>query len=127
MELLGFLQPSELPAVFERSGCLVTPSRFEPWGVVIHEAAAAGLAVICSAACGASTRLVLDGYNGAVVPAGDQLRMAEAMTWISSGVPDRSLIGERSAALATQFTPARWASYLLERIETMRPRFGLAP
>ena len=127
VELLGFLQPSELPAVFERSGCLVTPSRFEPWGVVIHEATTAGLAVICSAACGASTRLVLDGYNGAVVPAGDPQRLAEAMTWISSGAADRSVIGDRSAALGAQFTPARWASYLLEKIETMRRRFGLAP
>lgn len=125
VELPGFLQPSELPAVFERSACLVTPSRFEPWGVVIHEATTAGLAVICSTACGASTRLVLDGYNGAVVPAGDQQRLAETMNWMSSAGLDRSEIGERSAQLAAQFTPARWASYLLERIVTMRRRFAL--
>ncbi len=46
--LRGFVQPRDLPNVFTQSGCLVLPSLFEPWGVVLHEAAAAGLAVICT-------------------------------------------------------------------------------
>ena len=127
VELLGFLQPPELPALFARAGCLVTPSRFEPWGVVIHEATSAGLPVICSTACGASTRLVLDGYNGAVVPAGSPARLAEAMIRISAATTDPSVISGRSAELAAQFTPDRWATYLLERLAALRPRFGLVP
>jgi glycosyltransferase involved in cell wall biosynthesis len=125
VEMLGFVQPSEMPAVFSRAGCLVTPSRFEPWGVVIHEATSAGLPVICSTACGASTRLVLDGYNGAVVPVGDADRLAEAMTHVASA-PDLALMGRRSSQLAGQFTPQRWASYLLDRAAALRPRYGLA-
>lgn len=124
-ELLGFVQPSDIPVVFSRAGCLVTPSRFEPWGVVIHEAASAGLPVICSSACGASTRLVLDGYNGVVVPAGNADRLAEALARVASG-PDRGLMGRRSSQLATQFTPQRWASYLLDRVAALRPRYGVA-
>lgn len=125
VEMLGFVQPSEIPAVFSRAGCLVTPSRFEPWGVVIHEAASAGLPVICSTACGASTRLVLDGYNGAVVPAGKADRLAEAMASVASG-RDLGLMGRRSSDLAAQFTPQRWASYLMDRVAALRPRYGLA-
>lgn len=128
VEMLGFVQPSELPAVFARAGCLVTPSRFEPWGVVIHEAASAGLPVVCSTACGASTRLVLDGYNGAVVPAGSHERLAEAMTWVAeASAADRAAMGRRSAELAAQFTPQRWASYLVDRVTVLRPRYGLTP
>ena len=67
VDMLGFVQPDEMPSVFARAGCLVLPSRHEPWAVVIHEAASAGLPVVCTRACGASTRLVLDGLNGAVV------------------------------------------------------------
>lgn len=125
VEMLGFVQPSAIPGVFARAGCLVTPSRFEPWGVVIHEAASAGLPVICSSACGASTRLVLDGYNGAVVPAGDAGRLAEAMARVAAGA-DRAEMGRRSAQLAAQFTPQRWAGYLLDRTAALRPRYGLA-
>lgn len=125
VEMLGFVQPEELPHVLARSACLVTPSRFEPWGVVLHEATAAGLGVICSSACGASTRLVLDGYNGAVVPVGDATRLAEAMTRISSPTTDLAAIGRRSGELASQFTPQRWATYLLERIAPLRRQVGI--
>ena len=51
----GFLQPRELPAWLAEIGCLVVPSRFEPWGVVIAEAAASGMPIIATDACGAGT------------------------------------------------------------------------
>jgi len=127
VDALGFVQPEEIPAVFARSGCLVLPSRFEPWGVVIHEAASAGLAVVCSTACGASTRLVLDGYNGAVVGVGDPAALAAAMSWVAAAGTDGAALSRRSTELARQFTPARWAEYLLERIPAQRRRLGLDP
>ncbi|HEX6568379.1 MAG TPA: glycosyltransferase, partial [Acidimicrobiales bacterium] len=71
VEMLGFVQPDDLPGLLGRSGCLVLPSRFEPWGVVVHEAVTAGLPVVCTWVCGAASRLVLDGYNGAVVSPDD--------------------------------------------------------
>ncbi|HUR23441.1 MAG TPA: glycosyltransferase family 4 protein [Acidimicrobiales bacterium] len=125
VEMLGFVQPAELPAVFARSGCLVAPSTFEPWGVVIHEAVSAGLAVVCSTACGASTRLVLDGYNGEVVPPGRPARLAEAMARVASATTDRAAISRRSGELSAQFTPQRWAQYLCQRLPALRERFGL--
>ena len=117
VELRGFVQPHDLPDAFRDARCLVLPSLFEPWGVVVHEAAAAGLAVVCSTACGASTRLVLDGYNGEVVRPGDATHMASAMARIAAS-DDRTLAayGRRSSELARQFTPRRWARYLAGRI-----------
>ena len=47
-ELLGFVMPKDLPGVLQDAGCLLLPSRFETWGVVVHEAIASGLAVICT-------------------------------------------------------------------------------
>lgn len=117
VELRGFVQPDGLPAVLGDARCLVLPSLFEPWGVVVHEAAAAGLAVVCSTACGASTRLVLDGYNGEVVRPGDVAHMAAAMGRIAgAGEATLAAYGRRSSELARQFTPERWARYLVERI-----------
>jgi glycosyltransferase involved in cell wall biosynthesis len=125
VELLGFVQPDGLPEVFARSGCLVLPSRFEPWGVVIHEATAAGMTVVCTSACGASTRLVLDGYNGAVVPPDDPMALADGLSRMSAPHADRGAMSRRSAALASQFTPQRWAAYLIERTTDLRHRLGL--
>ena len=126
VELRGFVQPDDLPDVFARARCLVLPSTFEPWGVVIHEAAAAGLAVVCSTTCGASTRLVLDGYNGEVVRPGDTAHLAGAMARIAVVDPaSLAAMGERSAELARQLTPGRWARYLTDRIPDLCRTVGI--
>jgi glycosyltransferase involved in cell wall biosynthesis len=124
VEMRGFVQPSDMPEIYAGTGCLVLPSRFEPWGVAIHEAAAAGLAVVASRACGASTRLVLDGYNGAVIPPSDPGALARALALVA-GAPDLDLLGSRSRELARQFTPDRWASYFLRRTGELRRLVGL--
>ena len=112
-ELLGFVMPKDLPGVLEDAGCLLLPSRFEPWGVVVHEAIASGLAVICTNACGSASRLVNDGYNGRVIAPDKVDEMVEAMLWISNADPEkRVLISQRSAELAKQYTPQRMAENL---------------
>jgi len=128
VERLGFVQPDGLPDVLARAACLVLPSRFEPWGVVVHEAAAAGLAVVCSRVCGASTRLVLDGYNGAVVAADDPTGLAAGLARIHRLDDDeRRAMGAASESLARQLTPQRWARNLLARIVDLRAEVGLPP
>jgi len=125
VELLGFVQPGEIGSVYARAGCLVMPSRFEPWGVAIHEATSAGLPVICTSACGASSRLVLDGFNGALVSAGEAAALAAALARIADPATDRATLGRHSTELALQFTPQRWAGYLTERVTWLRRHLGL--
>lgn len=128
VELLGFVQPADMVGVFARAGCLVLPSRLEPWAVVVHEAVSAGLPVVCTRACGASTRLVLDGYNGAVVSAGSVAGLAGALGRISRAAPAvRGAMGAASLSLSLQYTPARWAQLLLSRIPDLREQVGLGP
>lgn len=121
VKLLGFVSPEELPAVMANAGCLVLPSRFEPWGVVIQEAGASGQAVICTSRCGAASRLVLDGYNGRVVAPDRPEELAQAMLWIAGLDADRrATISRRSVELAQQYTPQRWAEHLVERATELR-------
>jgi glycosyltransferase involved in cell wall biosynthesis len=128
VERVGFVQPSELPDLFERTGCLVLPSRFEPWGVVVHEATAAGLPVVCTRVCGASTRLVLDGYNGAVVTPDDPDALAAGLRRVHEAPADqRRQMGAASRSLAQQYTPRRWAANLLGRAPALRAACGMTP
>ena len=128
VEMLGFVQPAELPAVMARAGCLVLPSRFEPWAVVLHEAAAAGLPIVCTSACGASTRFVWDGYNGVVVSPDDVPALASGLARISgASSDDRRCMGAASSSLAAQLTSTRWATYVLERVSGLRRELGLEP
>ena len=121
VEMLGFVQPEQLPAVFARTGCLVLPSRLEPWAVVVHEAVSAGLAVVCTRACGAATRLVLDGYNGAVVSPGSVDGLAAALARISSTPSEgRRAMAVASTSLSAQFTPARWSQTVRSAITRLQ-------
>jgi glycosyltransferase involved in cell wall biosynthesis len=124
VQLLGFVSPTDLPAVMADSGCLILPSRFEPWGVVVQEAAASGQAVICTSVCGAASRLVLDGYNGRVVAPDRPEHLAEAMRWVASADPaHRAVMSQRSVELAKQYTPQRWAEHLVDRCGELLPDY----
>jgi glycosyltransferase involved in cell wall biosynthesis len=115
----GFVQPEQLPELFKGASCLVLPSVFEPWGIVIHEAVCSGLPVICSSECGASVHLVQDGLNGIILPPCDVDSLAAAFHRFSGFSWERRLqMAEASGSLAGQFTPARWARTVLERVST---------
>ena len=60
----GFVQPAALGAELGRGGVLVLPSRYEPWGVIVHEACQAGLSLLLSDRVGAASTFLLDGGNG---------------------------------------------------------------
>jgi glycosyltransferase involved in cell wall biosynthesis len=120
VELCGFVQPYELPTKFAAASCLILPSVFEPWGLVIHEATAAGLAVICTSACGASVHLVQDGYNGYIVEPANPDHLASTMlryTKLSEAM--RREMSANSYNLSLQYTPQRWAEYFFERLQEM--------
>lgn len=126
VDMRGFVQPADLPDLFREAGCLVLPSRFEPWGVVVHEATAAGLPVVTTHVTGASTRLVLDGYNGVVISHDDVEAFAGALRRIHAAPDhDRRAMGLASENLSLQYTPERWARNFLTRIPQLRDQLGL--
>ncbi|MCC6659346.1 MAG: glycosyltransferase family 4 protein [Phycisphaerales bacterium] len=105
----GFVQPGDLPGLFADHGCFILPSRYEPWGVVLAEAAAAGLPLIATDACGASIDVLHNYHNGLVLPTPDAAALAAAMTWVhenTSRLPD---FGRRGQALASAYSAAAWA------------------
>jgi glycosyltransferase involved in cell wall biosynthesis len=117
VRMLGFLQPKSLPVAMWSATVAICPSLFEPWGVVVHEATAAGLVVVCSEAVGAGVHLVQDGFNGFVVPTGDASDLARAMTALTCAPEERlSAMSQASVLLSKQFSPERWAQYVLEML-----------
>ena len=121
VRLLGFLQPGLLPATMWGATALLCPSLFEPWGVVVHEATAAGLIVVCSEAVGAGVHLVQDGYNGFIVPKSETSDLAQAMTALTHAEHSRlESMSRGSILLSKQFSPERWAEYVLEMLAWRR-------
>jgi len=117
----GFIQPDRLPALMCEASVFVLPSQQEPWGVVLQEAAASGLPLICSDACGAAVHLLQDGYNGFTIGTDDVQHLSECLQRMSAmGQANRADMGRRSYELSKQYTPQRWARTLVEGIQRLR-------
>ena len=123
VEDVGFTQPDELPRLMSRASAFVMSSRWEPWGVAIQEAAAAGLPLICSDACGAAVHLLQDRYNGYVIEQGSACQLATAFEQMASlSASEWRTMSRRSHELSRQFTPERWAETFVSGIEHHRLR-----
>ncbi|MBA3481075.1 MAG: glycosyltransferase [Pirellulales bacterium] len=70
--------------IYAQCDVMVLPSDAEPWGVVVVEAAAAGLAIVASDMVGAAPELVKEGVNGALFPAGDLAAFTNALKRVTS-------------------------------------------
>ena len=111
---LGFVQPADLGEVFRRAGVFVLPSRLDPWGQAIVEAAAAGLPIVCTQACGASAEMVRDYHNGIVVPPNDVESLASAFVWMHEHEDRLPAMGKASQQLAGAYSAERWADNQIE-------------
>jgi glycosyltransferase involved in cell wall biosynthesis len=98
---LGFIDDQQtVSAVYRASDVLVLPSDFEPWALVINEAAAAGLAIISSDVVGAAAELIREGVNGQLFPPGDVLALQQAMLKVTEAAEIDRLKAGSAAVLA---------------------------
>jgi len=114
IEYINFQSPDALPTIFARADVFVLPSRYDGWGVVVNQAIAAGLPVICSDQVGAGYDLVEDGINGIKFPAANEDALAEALQFFAEHPNSILPWGAISQAKARTLTPAsmseRWVS-----------------
>ena len=116
----GFIQPEQLPDLMRNVSAFVLPSRKEPWGVVVQEAAASGLPLICSDASGAAVHLLRDGFNGFLFESGNSKDLARCMLRMSQAEEKELLqMGKYSFSLSKQFTPQLWADTLYRGLQTL--------
>jgi glycosyltransferase involved in cell wall biosynthesis len=121
IQILPFVQPDRLPDVIAGYGCFVMPSLKEPWGVVAHECASAGLPLLLSQAVGASASFLRDGFNGYLFRAGNTESLRDALLKLIR-VDDGQLLmmGDRSASISMYSTPELWAGTLLSICRAQR-------
>jgi glycosyltransferase involved in cell wall biosynthesis len=80
--LMGFRNQGELPEIYAACDALILPSEHEPWGLVVNECMAAGLAIAVSDRVGAGPDLVSG--NGFIYPVGDVRALAGGLIRIAS-------------------------------------------
>lgn len=109
----GFLSQEEMVSLLPRVKFFCLPSREEPWGLVIHEFAAAGLPILTTHACGAATAFVKHGYNGLIISAGNKQQLKDAIVKMDNLTDQElKLFGHRSYELSKQISPYMWTSVI---------------
>jgi glycosyltransferase involved in cell wall biosynthesis len=103
----GAKERDDLVGYYRDADVLVLPSRSEPWGMVLNEAAAAGLPLVATEQAGAAHDLV--DRNGYRVAADDVAALREALSSLAVDPELRARMGVRSRELARRFTPEAWA------------------
>ena len=130
VHLPGFRRYRDLPALYGLSEGFVHVSTSEQWGLVINEAAASGVPVIASSACGATGPLVIDGETGFVVNAESEGSIREGLRRLLDLDPERrTAMGQAAQRRVADWGPDRFADGLLSACHAAeaRPERGLAP
>jgi glycosyltransferase involved in cell wall biosynthesis len=92
----GFVNQSELPALYGACDVFVLPAQHEPWGLVVNEVMNAGLPLVLGAGVGSAADLLQPGVNGVACDAGDAVSLAAALEPLVSDAGLRRRMGEAS-------------------------------
>lgn len=100
----GFTTDQQTTAAIERCcDVLVHPGYSEAWGVVLLEAAAAGMAIIASDVVGAASDFVFEGVNGYQIPPRNVPRLSAAMLKVSSDAASLAHMKTESKRISIEF------------------------
>jgi glycosyltransferase involved in cell wall biosynthesis len=116
VRVLGFVNQSQLPAVYKASDIMVIPSEYEPFGLVVNEAMLCGCGVIASDKVGAVRDLIFPGRTGYVYPCGDTRALSATLREAFADPARLSEIGLAARQRIEQWSPGASATALTEVI-----------
>lgn len=119
VHLPGFLTYQQIGSWYGLANAFVHPALIEQWGLVINEACAAGLPILCSQTVGACHSLVKNGENGFVFDPQETSAIAQALLKIHSMNEVACLnMGAASQQIVAEFSPEKFGGNLLNAVKT---------
>jgi len=118
VRFLGFVNQSQLPAVYTSADLLILPSEFEPFGLVVNEAMCCGCAAAASDRAGAARDLVAPVSPEFVFRCGDIDALAELMKKATADPARLYDLGRASFAHVQTWSPERNIAAAVEAIRT---------
>jgi len=110
----GFVQPKELSEIIAKAGVFILPSHFEPWGVVVHEFAAAGMPLLLSEEIGAASAFLKQGENGMLFKAKQANEIKRVMSEMMAKSHEELVeMSRNSHAKAAWIDPKKWTEKLI--------------
>ena len=126
----GFVQRDDLASYYGLADCLVFPSHSDPWGLVVNEAMACGLPVICGQSAGCTADLVK--LNGRLIDPRNVEQLAQAMEELAGDEDLRRQMSRESLKIIQNYSPEMCAAGIAQSALTIirkrrSPRSDLPP
>src|SRR5438128_2253103 len=103
IHFVGFVHRNELVNYYTLAECLVFPTHSDTWGMVVNEAMACGLPVICTRIAGCAADLVRS--NGLLVSPSNISELGAAMQEMASDSAWRARMSVESRRLIQNYSP----------------------
>lgn len=116
VKFLGFVNQSQLPAIYSAADLMVLPSIYEPFGQVVNEAMCCGCPVAVSDQVGASRDLVLPVRPDFVFPAGDTNALARTLRIAFTDREKLQETARRAFAHIETHSPKKYVAAVVEAV-----------
>lgn len=115
VEYHTFMSQLDIVKLLNKIKYFCLPSLYEPWGVVIHEAVAAGLPIITTNICGAATGFVENDKNGYVIIPNSENDLKEALLKMTNKSDEEiRQMGKLSYDFSKKIIPEMWGNSLID-------------
>ena len=113
----GHRPTEDLPKYYAIADILVMPSLKEVWGLVVNEAMACGLPVLCSNKAGVAKDLVKDSVNGYTFAPEDIDDLKSKLTMLLRNEKKRKDMGNNSLQIINNCTLDKYTEHLLKAVD----------
>jgi len=111
--ITGYRSPEVLPSLYLESDVFIFPTLTDTWGLVVNEAMASGLPIVCSKYAGCHSDLVQKS-NGIIIDPVEPEALASAINEFWGQRNDWPQMGEMSKQIVSAFTLEATASAIIE-------------
>jgi glycosyltransferase involved in cell wall biosynthesis len=105
IQFRGFVQREMLARYYALSDALVFPTHTDTWGLVVNEAMACGLPVVCADVAGCAADLIKEGWNGRVIRANDINQLTCVLEELITQRQSLAAMGENSRKRILDYSP----------------------
>jgi glycosyltransferase involved in cell wall biosynthesis len=122
IRFLDFVHREDLPEIYALAESLIFPTHSDPWGLVVNEAMACSLPIVCTGVAGCASDLVEHGWNGFIVETGDVSGLSREMTKLAENSALRMQMSARSRQRIEAYSPPAWAEGIVQAIRSLSPK-----
>lgn len=122
VHFVGFKTKDELAMYYAAADLFVLPTREDIWGLVINEAMAYSLPIVSTDKCIAALELVEPGYNGYILPVGDEDKLADSIHFLLQDVARCQQCGRNSRNRIQSYTIEEMAKRHMEIFEDIQSK-----